>query len=81
MKPVKLRTRFTKTAQVATPLKRKAFLDALYDEALEDPYVGESITAIISNLAQRHKLSFDEQLYLKKKSDKEKIGFVEKLRK
>ena len=79
MKPV--RTRFSKTAKVENTLKRKAFLDALYDEGMEDPYAYPTITDAISDLAKRHKLSFEEIVYLKKKSNKEKIGFVEKNRK
>lgn len=75
-----IRTRFTKEARVASPLKRQAFLDTLYDEAMEDPYRGDSIAAIVSDLAKRHKLSFEEMLYLKKKSEKEAIGLVEKSR-
>lgn len=75
-----IRTRFTKEARVTTGLKRQAILDTLYDEAMEDPYRGDSIATIVSDLAKRHKLSFDEMVYLKKKSDKESIGTVEKTR-
>lgn len=76
-----IRTRFTKQAKAPNTFKRQAFLDALYDEAMEDPYRGDSIATIVSELAKRHKLSFDEMVYLKKKSDKESVGLVEKSRK
>ena len=72
-----IRTRFTKEARVQSEFKRQAMLDMLYDEAMEDPYKGSSIAVIVSDLAKRHKLSFDEMVYLKKKSDKA-TGTIEK---
>lgn len=75
-----VRTSRTKVAHAPNTLKRKAFLDALYDEAVEDPYQYSTIKEAVDALTSRHSLSLDEILYLKKKADGGKIMFVEQNR-
>jgi hypothetical protein len=77
MEMKRLKTRFTKVAKAPNVIKRQAFLDALYDEAYEDPYRFTSITAAVDHLSQKFGLSLDEILYLKKKA-KQDSGISEK---
>ena len=79
----RLSTKFTKTAvpTANTVLKRKAFLDTLLMEAVEDSYEFKSVGEAINALTGKFALSYDEIKYLKKEAEKQKIKFVEDTRK
>lgn len=71
----------TKSDPNSNQLKRKAFLDALLDEAIEEPYTYSSFEEAIADLSGKFKLSLDEIKYLKQSSKDKKIKFVEEFRK
>jgi len=79
----KINTKYSKAKITKTQekLKRKAFLDAILDEAIEDPYTYNSFEEAIADLSGKFKLSIDEIKYLKEASKDRKIKFVEDFRK
>lgn len=56
-------------------LTRKAFLDTLLDEAMEDPYTYASFDEAIIDLSGKFKLSMEELSYLKKQAKGGKVKF------
>jgi len=74
----KLKTRYSRTVPAATTLKRRAFLDTLYDEAMEKPYDYTSFNEAITDLSSKFKVSLtlDELVYLKKKAKAANLTFA-----
>ena len=75
-----VRSKFTKVQKAVPTLKRQAFLDALLDEAVEDPYNFRSFGEAIDSLSGKFKLSLDEIKYLKSAAKAQKVRFVEEQR-
>lgn len=46
-----------------------SYLDDLLEEAIEQPYKGQSIDEVVGNLSQRYQLSSDQLVQLKKKAE------------
>lgn len=46
-----------------------SYLDDLLEEAIEQPYKGQSIDEIVSGLSQRYQLSSAQLIELKKKAE------------
>ena len=80
MEGKKLRTKYSRVAPVQTPntLTRKAFLDSLYEEAIEKPYEYADFDTAIKDLSSKFKVSLTlpELMYLKKRSKTENLTFA-----
>lgn len=46
-----------------------SYLDDLLEEAIEEPYKGQSVDEIVSTLSQKYQLSSDQLIQLKKKAE------------
>jgi hypothetical protein len=80
MEGKKLKTQYSRVAPAkpASTLVRKAFLDTLYDEAVEKPYEYENFDVAIKDLSSKFKVSLTllEIMYLKKRSKTENLTFA-----